>query len=302
QTAGADCGQRLIDLTSDPLLLKRLANIASPNSQGCLTLERIISACPSVGDSFKGSPDAPNGNTSLFAATSATSMGSTTLSEVYASFYSPGKAMPISHGGLMQVLWALSLACSDSDLARNLLRTIISLGAQQHIAQCVDMVTPEPSKLEGDQLTPTALAVAVPDAISRALISHSDHLRSTGCLMLQFFYTALHDLLPNKDTLIGQLPAMRSIVSELCAACYDPNIETKLSGCKGITFLIQDLPLGRAWLADNLLELSKALLFTLKDTHLNVIQSAESAHSRETLLEIIRRAFPAAMFAPTEAD
>ncbi|KAJ2881688.1 hypothetical protein IWW38_005762, partial [Coemansia aciculifera] len=95
---------------------------------------------------------------------------------------------------------------------------------------------------------------------------------------------------------------MRSIVSELCAACYDPSIETKQSGCEGITFLVQDLHLGRAWLADNLLELSKALLFTLKDTHLNVIQSTEPAHSRETLLEIIRQAFPAAMFAPTEAD
>ncbi|KAJ2262807.1 transcription-associated protein 1 [Coemansia sp. RSA 376] len=302
QTAVADCGQRLVDLTSDPLLLKRLANIASPRYQGGLALERIILASPSIGDSFKGSPGAPNSDASLFAATSATSMGSTSLSEVYASFYSPGKAMPISHSGLMQVLWALSLACSDSDLARNLLRTIISLGAQQHISQCVDMVNPDPSGLDRDQLCPTALAIAVPDAISRALVSHSDRLRSTGCLMLRFFYTALRDLLPDKESLVGQLPAMRSIVSDLCAACYDPNIETKLSGCKGVTFLIQDLHLGRAWLADNLLELSKALLFTLKDTHLNVIQSAEPAHSRETLLEIIRQAFPAAMFAPTEAD
>ncbi|KAJ2442099.1 transcription-associated protein 1, partial [Coemansia sp. RSA 2337] len=269
QTAVADCGQRLVDLTSDPLLLKRLANIASPRYQGGLALERIISASPSIGDSFKGSSGAPNNDASLFAATSATSMGSTSLSEVYASFYSPGKAMPISHSGLMQVLWALSLACSDSDLARNLLRTIISLGAQQHISQCVDMVNPDPSGLDRDQLCPTALAIAVPDAISRALVSHSDRLRSTGCLMLRFFYTALRDLLPDKESLVGQLPAMRSIVSDLCAACYDPNIETKLSGCKGVTFLIQDLHLGRAWLADNLLELSKALLFTLKDTHLN---------------------------------
>ncbi|KAJ2064803.1 transcription-associated protein 1 [Coemansia sp. S146] len=302
QAAAADCGQRLVDLTSDPLLLKRLANIASPRYQGCLALERIISASPSVGDNFKGSPDAPNSDASLFAATSATSMGSTSLSEVYTNFYSPGKAMPISHSGLMKVLWALSLACSDSDLARSLLRTIITLGAQQHIAQCVDMVSPEPSRLDGDQLCPTALAIAVPDAISRALVSHSDRLRSTGSLMLRFFYTALRDLLSDKESLVGQLPAMRSIVSDLCAACYDPNIETKLSGCKGVTFIIQDLHLGRAWLADNLLELSKALLFTLKDTHLNVIQSAEPAHSCETLLEIIRQAFPAAMFAPTEAD
>ncbi|KAJ2731298.1 transcription-associated protein 1 [Coemansia sp. BCRC 34962] len=302
QAAVAGCGLRLADLASDPLLLKRLANIASPGSQGCLTLERIISACPSVGDSFKGSPDAPNSDASLFAATAATSMGSTSLSEVYSSFYSPGKAMSISHDGLMQVLWALSLACSDSDVARSLLQTIISLGAQQHIAQCVDLVSPEPPRPDGGQLCPTALAIAVPDAISRALVSHSDRLRSTGCLMLRFFYTALRDLLPDKESLVGQLPAMRSIVSELCAACYDPNIETKLSGCTGITYLIQDLHLGRAWLADNLLELSKALLFTLKDAHMNVIQSAEPAHSRETLLEIIRQAFPAAMFAPTETD
>ncbi|KAJ2354207.1 transcription-associated protein 1, partial [Coemansia sp. RSA 2611] len=210
--------------------------------------------------------------------------------------------MSISHDGLMKVLWALSLACSDSDVARGLLQTIISLGAQQHIAQCVDLVSPEPPRLDGSQLCPTALAIAVPDAISRALVSHSDRLRSTGCLMLRFFYTALRDLLPDKESLVGQLPAMRSIVSELCAACYDPSIETKISGCTGITYLIQDLHLGRAWLADNLLELSKALLFTLKDAHLNVIQSAEPAHSRETLLEIIRQAFPAAMFAPTETD
>ncbi|KAJ2685471.1 transcription-associated protein 1 [Coemansia spiralis] len=302
QAAVAVCGQRLADLASDPLLLKRLANIASPSSQGCLTLERIISACPSVGDSFKGSPDAPNSDASLFAATSATSMGSTSLAEVYSSFYPPGKAMSISHDGLMKVLWALSLACSDSDVARGLLQTIISLGAQQHIAQCVDLVSPEPLRLDGSQLCPTALAIAVPDAISRALVSHSDRLRSTGCLMLRFFYTALRDLLPDKESLVGQLPAMRSIVSDLCAACYDPNIETKISGCTGITYLIQDLHLGRAWLADNLLELSKALLFTLKDAHLNAIQSAEPAHSRETLLEIIRQAFPAAMFAPTEID
>ncbi|KAJ2447912.1 transcription-associated protein 1, partial [Coemansia sp. RSA 2424] len=302
RAAVADCGRRLVDLTLDPLALKRLANIASPSSQGCLTLERIISVCPSIGDNYKGSSDAPASEASLAAATSATAMGSTSLSEIYASFYSPGKAMPISHSGLMRVLWALSLACSESDVARNLLQTIISLGAQQHIAQCVDMIGSEPPKLDEDELRPTALATAVPDAISRALVSHSDHLRSTGCLMLRFFYTALCDLLLDRGALVGQLPAMRSIVSELCAACYDPNIETKQSGCKGITFLVQDLHLGRAWLADNLLELSKALLFTLKDTRLNVIQSAEPAHSCETLLEIIRQAFPAAMFAPTEAD
>ncbi|KAJ2881853.1 transcription-associated protein 1, partial [Coemansia aciculifera] len=160
QVAAADCGRRLVDLVLDPQALKRLANIASPSSQGCLTLERIISVCPSIGDSYKGSPDMPVSEASLSAATSATAMGSTSLSEIYAGFYSPGKAMPISHSGLMQVMWALSLACSESDVARSLLQNIISLGAQQHITQCVDMVGPMPSKLDGDELRPTALATA----------------------------------------------------------------------------------------------------------------------------------------------
>ncbi|KAJ2001784.1 transcription-associated protein 1, partial [Coemansia thaxteri] len=297
------CGQRLAALASDPLSLKRLGNIASPSSQGCQALERIISLCPpSAGDASKGGLDASGSDAALSAPAFASAMGSKSLKEISTSFYAPGKSMPISHGGLLQVIWAISLASPDSDPARNLLQTIVTLGAQQHIVQCVDMISTEPLHAEGGALRPTALADAVPEAISRALVSRSSRLRSTGCLMLRFFYTAMRDLLPDKEALVGQLAAMRNIVSKLCAACYDPDVETKRSGCLGISFLVRDLDLGRAWLADNLLELSKALLFTLKDTHANVIQSAEPAHSRETLLEIIRQAFPASIFAPTEAD
>ncbi|KAJ1931416.1 transcription-associated protein 1, partial [Kickxella alabastrina] len=120
--------------------------------------------------------------------------------------------------------------------------------------------------------------------------------------MLRHFYTTLRELLSKKASLVGQLPAMQTIVSDLCAACYDPAIDTKHSGCVGIAFIVEELDLGRTWLAENLLELSKALLFTLKDTHSNVIPSTNPAESSATLMRIIKQAFPADIFAPPDGD
>ncbi|KAJ1940880.1 transcription-associated protein 1, partial [Linderina pennispora] len=42
----------------------------------------------------------------------------------------------------------------------------------------------------------------------------------------------------------------------------------------------------------NLIELSKALLFTLKDTHTNALYDNTPISSRETILEIVQKAFP----------
>ncbi|KAJ2261372.1 transcription-associated protein 1, partial [Coemansia sp. RSA 353] len=125
---------------------------------------------------------------------------------------------------------------------------------------------------------------------------------STGCQMMRRFYNALCEQLDNDVALVGHLPAMRRIVSDLCAACYDPDTRIKRGGCLGIAFAVQELDLGHIWLTDNLLELSKALLFTLKDTNPTAVQSTPSIDSRATLLEIVRMTFPALMFAMPDDD
>ncbi|KAJ1892504.1 transcription-associated protein 1, partial [Kickxella alabastrina] len=287
---------QLIALTSDPLALKRLANISSPTAQGSQILERIIASCPSVGDTFKaGTPIVTN--------EAALTASNPTLSELCSDSVVASKSMPISHSGLMHVIWALSLASVHSGAARELLLSIISIGARQHIIQCVEAMSPELDSAQQDAKThATSLASAVPEVISRVLVSRSRRLRATGTLMLRHFYTTLRELLSKKASLVGQLPAMRTIVSDLCAACYDPAIDTKHSGCVGIAFIVEELDLGRTWLAENLLELSKALLFTLKDTHSNVIPSTNPAESSATLMRIIKQAFPADIFAPPDGE
>ncbi|KAI7825787.1 hypothetical protein BX661DRAFT_199084 [Kickxella alabastrina] len=278
--------RQLIALTSDPLALKRLANISSPTAQGSQILERIIASCPSVGDTFKaGTPIVTN--------EAALTASNATLSELCSDSVVASKSMPISHSGLMHVIWALSLASVHSDAARELLLSIIAIGVRQHIIQCVEAVSPEPDSVQQDAKTHAmSLASAVPEIISRVLVSRSRRLRAMGTLMLRHFYTTLRELLSKKASLVGQLPAMQTIVSDLCAACYDPAIDTKHSGCVGIAFIVEELDLGRTWLAENLLELSKALLFTLKDTHSNVIPSTNPAESSATLMRIIKQAFP----------
>ncbi|KAJ2598607.1 transcription-associated protein 1, partial [Coemansia sp. RSA 1721] len=287
--SGLEHGHKLTALTADPLALKRLLNMSTPSSQGSQNLERIISVCQSVGDTFKA--DAPV--TTSEAALTATDI---TLSDLCAGTAASSRNLPVSHGGLMQIIWALSLASMHSSDARDLLHSIITLSAKQHIAQCVEAISTGRSASENAAFA-TALANTVPEVISRVLVSHSQRLRSTGASMLQCFYKAFQELLPSKTALVGQLPAMRNIVSDLCAACYDPSVETKHSGCVGIAFIVEKLEMGRGWLADNLLELSKALLFTLKDANSSVLPGTNTDESRETLLQIIKQAFPADIFA-----
>ncbi|KAJ2606540.1 transcription-associated protein 1 [Coemansia sp. RSA 1722] len=287
--SGLEHGHKLIALTADPLALKRLLNMSTPSSQGSQNLERIISVCQSVGDTFKA--DAPV--TTSEAALTATDI---TLSDLCAGTAASSRNLPVSHGGLMQIIWAVSLASMHSSDARDLLHSIITLSAKQHIAQCVEAISTGRSASENAAFA-TALANTVPEVISRVLVSHSQRLRSTGASMLQCFYKAFQELLPSRTPLVGQLPAMRNIVSDLCAACYDPSVETKHSGCVGIAFIVEKLEMGRGWLADNLLELSKALLFTLKDANSSVLPGTNTDESRETLLQIIKQAFPADIFA-----
>ncbi|KAI9504654.1 hypothetical protein BX070DRAFT_189635 [Coemansia spiralis] len=262
-------------------------------------LEQILGSCASIGDSCKAEALVTNGDAAVAMVSAATAVGATSLTGLSSnSCATNGNGFPISHGSLMCVIWALSLASTQSDVARGLLHTIISIGAKQHIIQCVDAVQSEKQQSGGNDnanddnilLHATALADAVPEAISRVLVSKSDELRSTGCLMLKLYYSSLSESLQHSASLVGQLPAMRSIVSDLCAACYDPNAETKRSGCSGIAFIVKELNLGHTWLTDNLLELSKALLFTLKDTPTSIVCSTKAANSHETLLEIVKMA------------
>ncbi|KAJ1995714.1 transcription-associated protein 1 [Coemansia sp. RSA 1358] len=304
-----DYGSWLADLLSNPTAVKRLANISSPSSQGSQLLEQILGSCASIGDSCKAEALVTNGDAAVAMVSAATAVGATSLTGLSSNACATnGNGFPISHGSLMCVIWALSLASTQSDVARGLLHTIISIGAKQHIIQCVDAVQSEEQQSGGNDnanddntlLHATALADAVPEAISRVLVSKSDELRSTGCLMLKLYYSSLSESLQHSASLVGQLPAMRSIVSDLCAACYDPNAETKRSGCSGIAFIVKELNLGHTWLTDNLLELSKALLFTLKDTPTSIVCSTKAANSHETLLEIVKMAFPASIFVRNE--
>ncbi|KAJ2889006.1 transcription-associated protein 1, partial [Coemansia asiatica] len=293
QTSSLGHGLKLISLTNDPLALKRLLNMSAPSSQGSQNLERIISVCESVGDTFKA--DAPVATSE--AALTATDI---TLSDLCAGTATSSRNPPLSHGGLMQIIWALSLASMYSTDARDLLNSIIATGAKQHVAQCVEAISADKLANEDGGAFATALANTVPEVISRVLVSHSRRLRITGASMLQCFYKALQEQVISKPALVGQLPAMRNIVSDLCAACYDPSVETKHSGCVGIAFIVEKLELGRSWLADHLLELSKALLFTLKDVNSSVLPGTNTDESRDTLLQIIKQAFPAEVFALAE--
>ncbi|KAI8320067.1 hypothetical protein GQ54DRAFT_9695 [Martensiomyces pterosporus] len=286
----AEYGSQLSGLHANPISLKRLANISSPSLQGSQILEKVI-----LSNSLVGNPELD-----IDAGKEAAAMTSASLSELCSGPPADG-AIPVSRGGLIHIVWSLSLACAHSDEARGLLRTVISLGAMQHIIQCTETVKPEAAARKHAGLHTNMLGSIVPEAISRVLVSDSEQLRETGCLMLQFFYSALHRFLSGKAALVGQLPAMRGIVAELCSACYSPSVGTKRSGCAGIAFIARELDLGQTWLTDNLIELSKALLFTLKDTHPNTIQSTKPANSRQTLLEIIKKAFPASKIAPPPA-
>ncbi|KAJ1944542.1 transcription-associated protein 1, partial [Linderina macrospora] len=204
-------------------------------------------------------------------------------------------APPLNKNGLLHIIWSLSLATAHSEEATELLKTVTSLGAMQHIIHCVE--TAKPASQPSSPCSPTGLSQnslgdVVPEAIARALIAESESLREIGCRMLLSFYTSLRVSLSDKVALVGQLPAMRRIVSEMCAACYSPSAHTKRSGCAGIAFIVKELDLGPNWLTDNLIELSKALLFTLKDTHTNALYDNTPISSRETILEIVQKAFP----------
>ncbi|KAJ2851213.1 transcription-associated protein 1, partial [Coemansia erecta] len=295
---GLEYGRQLAALVADPQTMKRLANISSPNSQGSQLFEHILGANPSIGDSCNSKALLNNGASTIATLSSATADSTTSLSDM--PYRAPNQVndLPISHGGLMCIIWALSLASTQSDAAQDLLNTIIAIGAKQHIVQCVEAIRAEPQSDVGAAFHATALADAVPEAISRVLISKSEALRSTGLSMLRLYYTSLNEALQNNVVLIGQLPAMRSIVSDLCAACYDPDAETKCSGCVGIAFIVRKLDFGHTWLTENLLELSKALLFTLKDNHSSSIRSVAPADSGATLLEIVKMAFPESIFSP----
>ncbi|KAJ2091537.1 transcription-associated protein 1 [Coemansia sp. RSA 986] len=295
-------GRLLVDLVANPQSMKRLANISSPSSQGSQLLEQILGTSPSIGDSCDAKTLLANGSSAIAAISTATTDSGTSLADMPYSAPDPENGLPISHGGLMCIIWALSLASTQSDMAQNMLNTIITIGAKQHVVQCVEAIRAESESNDSTVFHATALADAVPEAISRVLVSKSDTLRSTGLLMLRLYYTSLNETLQNNSVLVGQLPAMRSIVSDLCAACYDPDAETKCSGCTGIAFIVRELDFGHTWLTENLLELSKALLFTLKDNHSSSIQGAAPTDSSATLLEIVRKAFPESIFAPTHTE
>ncbi|KAJ2724937.1 transcription-associated protein 1 [Coemansia sp. Benny D115] len=286
---------RLIALTSDPLALKRLANISSPSSQGGQILERIISSCPSIGSTFKVGATTLSSEVAMAA-------GNKTLDGLCADPNLAGNSLPIDRSGLLYAIWALSLASTHSNDAWDLLHKIIILGARQHVIQSAEAVSLDSSTRPEDGSRATFLSAVVPEAISRVLVSNSLRMRTVGTKMLRAFHLALCELLPERVALVGQLPAMRNIVSDLCAACYAPEVETKQSGRACIAFIVEELDMGRAWLAENLLELSKALMFTLKDAHSNVLPGANPAESSATLLRIIKQAFPRDIFAPTVDD
>ncbi|KAJ2355840.1 transcription-associated protein 1, partial [Coemansia sp. RSA 2618] len=262
----SDHGRQLISLMAEPRSQMRLANISQPATQGSQLFEQNIAACPSIGDKCKANACMEEGSQSVIAAV------------------------------------AQSTAPATADKARELLGAVITQGATQHIMQCAETVRFEEPADKPVGACSVALANAIPEVISRMLVASSENVGSTGCQMLRRFYDALCGQLDNDVVLIGHLPAMRRIVSDLCAACYDPDTKIKRGGCVGIAFAVQELDLGHVWLTDNLLELSKALLFTLKDNNTNVVQSTSSVDSRATLLEIVRKAFPASMFAMPEGE
>ncbi|KAJ2788923.1 transcription-associated protein 1, partial [Coemansia guatemalensis] len=290
-------GQQLIALISHPLAQKRLANISSPTTQGCQLFEQVIGSSASIGDTCAASRCLDSGEAAIAAVAASTAQSTLSLDELQA-----GGRPSITRAGLTSVIWALSLAASCSEPASELLKAIIAQGARQHVIQCVQVIRPEAQA--GEHAAPCAavLAAVVPEIISRMLSAQSEGLRATKRLMLRHFHSALCDLLPNNAALVGHLPAMRRIVSDLCAACYDPDTSVKRGGCMGIAFVVQELDLGHAWLTENLLELSKGLLFTLKDINANAVQHVPPADSRATLLEIIKLAFPPSIFALSDAD
>ncbi|KAJ2158406.1 transcription-associated protein 1 [Coemansia sp. RSA 552] len=287
--------RRLVSLMADPLAQKRLANISSPTTQGSQLFEQAIEVCLSIGDRCKAGACADDSQSSIAAVAASTVPASVSLSDLCSEDHSTDR-FSVSHAGTVDIIWALSLASAANSEAWDLLAAVISRGAQQHVAQCIAIIRPETLTDRTRDVHLTALASAVPEVIARMLVSRSEDLDSVGCKMLRLFYTALRDLVPDHAALVGHMPAMRRIMSDLCAACYDPNPKVKRGGCIGITFAAQELELGRSWLTDNLLELSKALLFTLKDTSASAIQGQSAVDSCVTLQDIIRQAFPRSVF------
>ncbi|KAJ2613804.1 transcription-associated protein 1 [Coemansia sp. RSA 1365] len=290
-------GQQLIALVSHPLAQKRLANISSPTTQGCQLFEQAIGSNASIGNTCAARNCLASGEAAIAAVAASTSQSTLSLDELQA-----GGRPSITRAGLTNVIWALSLASSRNQSASELLKAIISHAARQHVAQCVYAINPEAQADERTAPCAAMLAAVIPEIISRMLVAQSEGLVETKRLMLRHFYSALCDLLPNNAALVGHLPAMRRIVSDLCAACYDPDTSVKRGGCVGIAFAVQVLDLGHTWLTENLLELSKGLLFTLKDINSNAVQHVPPADSRATLLDIIKLAFPPSIFASSDAD
>ncbi|KAJ1749129.1 transcription-associated protein 1 [Coemansia sp. RSA 1821] len=282
---GAAYGRQLSSLVADPTAYKRLTSLSLPAAQGCQFFEHTIATCPSIGTSCKASACQEEGSQST--AISMVTQSTASLSDLRSGDVHSDS---ITQSGLVSVMWALSLASRFSDKARKLLDVVLCESAKQHISQCVQAV-----KLEST----SSHSIMAVDVISRLLVSRSESLNSTGCRILRSYYDILLSLMDNNINLLGHLPAMRRIVSDLCAACYSPDSSIKRSGCIGIAFVVQELRLDHSWLTDNLVELSKALLFTLKDVDTNAIHGSPVIDSRATLLEIVRKAFPAEMFAVT---
>ncbi|KAJ1736005.1 transcription-associated protein 1 [Coemansia biformis] len=280
----------LAALVADPLAQKRLAAMASPATQGCQLLEQAIAACPPVGERCTTSACLGDGRSAIATPAAVSALPMPSLGVQRAS------ATPATHAGLVDVVWALGLASAHSDEARRLLAIVVAEGARQHAVVCAAAIRSDAAEDACPAPGAVALAAAVPEAIARMFAARTEGASATGCVALGHFCAALRDQLLDNTALVGQLPAVRQLVSDLCAACYDPDSGVKRSGCEGIAFVIQELDLGHAWLTDSLLELCKALLFTLKDAGARTIQGAPPAGARATLLDIIKRAFPESMF------
>ncbi|KAJ2497905.1 transcription-associated protein 1 [Coemansia sp. RSA 1972] len=300
----SDHGRQLMLLMAEPRSQMRLANTSQPTTQGSQLFEQRIAACPSVGDKCKASVCMEEGSKPVIDVVSqSTAPDTASLNDLSLKAPSSAAGALVSQDGLASIIWTLSLASRSSDEARELLEAVITQSATQHIVQCIETVQFDQKAGDHSGACTVALANAIPKVISRMLVASLDDLSSTGCQMMRRFYDALCEQLDNDVALVGHLPAMRKIVSDLCAACYDPDTRIKRGGCLGIAFAVQELDLGHVWLTDNLLELSKALLFTLKDTNPTAVQSTSSIDSRATLLEIVRMTFPALMFAmPDDED
>ncbi|KAJ2717297.1 transcription-associated protein 1 [Coemansia spiralis] len=295
--APAAAGARSLEaIAADPLAQAQLATMASPASQGCRLIEQAIAACPPVAAQCSARACAGDGRAAIAAVTAATTPPAEALG-AWGTGATPA--------GLVDLVWALGVAAAHSEDARSLLADVVEQGARWHAAQCAAAILP--ATADGALPPPSppraaAIAAAVPEAIARMFAAHVEGPSATGCVALQRFCAALREQMPGSPELVGQLPAVRRLVSDICAACYDPDAGVKRSGCAGIAFAVQELGLGHAWLTDSLLELCKALLFTLKDSGSRAIQGAQPTGADATLLDIVKRAFPESMFARGDDD